>query len=175
MGLGRYVVDAIVLEGRSPSELAKEHGISRSWIYELVGRYRQGGYAALEPRSRRPRSCAHRTPPRVEGAILRLRRELLAAGHDAGPHTIAYHLARRAQRVPSVATIWRILRRRASSPRSLRSAHAPRSSAFRRRCPMSSGRATPRTGSWRTGPASRSSISSTTTRAWHWRAWSSRR
>ena len=112
MGLGRYVVDAIVLEGRSPSELAKEHGISRSWIYELVGRYRQGGYAALEPRSRRPRSCAHRTPPRVEGAILRLRRELLAAGHDAGLHTIAYHLARRAQRVPSVATIWRILRRR---------------------------------------------------------------
>jgi len=67
MGLGRYVVNAIVLEGRSPSELAREPGISRSWIYELVGRYRQGGYAALEPRSRRPRSCAHRTPPRVEG------------------------------------------------------------------------------------------------------------
>ncbi len=38
MGLGRYVVDAIVLEGRSPSELAKSHGVSRSWIYELVAR-----------------------------------------------------------------------------------------------------------------------------------------
>ena len=74
MGLGRYVVDAVVLEGRRPAELARAHGISRSWIYELVGRYRAGGYPAIEPRSRRPRSCAHRTAPRVERAILKLRR-----------------------------------------------------------------------------------------------------
>ncbi len=111
MGLGRYVVDAIVLEGRSPSELAKSHGISRSWIYELLARYRAGGYGALEPRSRRPRSCAHQVAPKIQRAILRLRRELAAAGHDAGAHTIAYHLARRVAKVPSVATIWRILSR----------------------------------------------------------------
>jgi len=111
MGLGRYVVDAIVLEGRSPSELAKSHHISRSWIYELLSRYRSGGYAALEPRSRRPRSCAHQVPPRVQAAVLRLRRELSAAGHDAGPQTIAHHLARRVAKVPSLATIWRILQR----------------------------------------------------------------
>src|SRR6266571_5030480 len=92
MGLGRYVVDAVVLEGRSPTELAKAHGISRSWIYELVGRYRAGGYPAIEPQSRRPRSCAHQTAPSVERAILRLRAQLHAAGHDAGPHTIAAHL-----------------------------------------------------------------------------------
>jgi len=112
MGLGRYVVDAIVLEGRSPSELAKAHGVSRSWIYELLRRYRAGGYAALEPRSRRPRSCAHQVAPKIQRAILRLRRELTAAGHDAGAHTIAQHLARRVAPVPSVTTIWRILRRR---------------------------------------------------------------
>jgi transposase InsO family protein len=111
MGLGRYVVDAVVLEGRSPRELARSHGISRTWIYELVARYRAGGYPALEPRSRRPRSCPHQVAPKVERAILRLRRELAAAGHDAGPHTIAQHLARRLAVVPSVATIWRILRR----------------------------------------------------------------
>jgi len=111
MGLGRYVVDAVVLEGRSPRALAKAHGISRSWIYELVARYRVGGYAAIEPRSRRPRSCAHQTRPDVERAILRLRARLLDAGHDAGPHTIAAHLRQRAGPSPSVATIWRILRR----------------------------------------------------------------
>ncbi len=111
MGLGRYVVDAIVLEGRSPSELAKSHGVSRSWIYELVARYRAGGYAALEPRSRRPRSCAHQVGPQVQRAILRLRRELAEAGHDAGPHTIAHYLARRLSNVPSVSTIWRVLSR----------------------------------------------------------------
>jgi transposase InsO family protein len=111
MGLGRYVVDAITLEGRRPTEVARSHGISRSWIYELVARYRAGGYAALEPRSRRPRSCAHQTAPSVERAILKLRRDLIAAGHDAGPHTIAHHLARRVARVPAVATVWRILHR----------------------------------------------------------------
>ncbi len=101
----------IVLEGRSPSELARTHHISRSWIYELVARYREGGYAALEPRSRRPRSCPHQVAPKVERAILRLRADLVRVGHDAGPHTIAHHLAQRTSHVPSVATIWRILRR----------------------------------------------------------------
>jgi len=54
MGLGRYVVDAITLEGRSPRKLARSHGVSRSWIYELLQRYRQGGYAALDAAPGRP-------------------------------------------------------------------------------------------------------------------------
>ncbi|MEK6226130.1 MAG: IS481 family transposase [Chloroflexota bacterium] len=111
MGLGRYVVDAVVLEGRSPSELARTHQVSRSWIYELVARYRQGGYAALEPRSRRPRSCAHEVGPKAQALVLQMRRDLVRAGHDAGAQTIAHHLARRLKRVPSVTTIWRILSR----------------------------------------------------------------
>ena len=83
MVLGRYMVEAVVLEGRSPIELARANGISQSWIYELVARYREGGYPALEPRSRRPRSCPHQAGPQVEAAVLELRRELLAAGHAA--------------------------------------------------------------------------------------------
>jgi transposase InsO family protein len=111
MGLERYVVDAVVLEGRSPSEIARLHGISRSWLYRLLGRYREGGYPALAPRSRRPHSCSHRTPPELEAAIVELRAELAAAGHDAGPATIVHHLGRRFADVPSAATVWRILRR----------------------------------------------------------------
>ena len=111
MGLGRYMVDAVVLEGRSPTELARTHGITRAWIYKLIARYRQGGYPALEPRSRRPRSCSHQVGSEVEAAITQLRRELAEAGHDAGAHTIAHHLAGRVEKVPSVATIWRVLRR----------------------------------------------------------------
>jgi transposase len=42
------VVDAVLLEGRSAGEVARAHGISRSWIYELIGRFRAGGYEALE-------------------------------------------------------------------------------------------------------------------------------
>jgi len=111
MGMARYVVDAVLLEGRSAREVARAHGISKTWIYELIKRYRAGGYEALEPRSRRPRSCQHETPREVVQAIVRLRSELQAAGHDAGAETIAYHLAQERQDIPSLSTIWRVLRR----------------------------------------------------------------
>jgi transposase InsO family protein len=111
-GMARYLVDAVVLEGRSPRELAAAHGISKTWIYELIKRYRAGGYDALQPRSRRPRSCTHETPVEMVQVIVALRHQLAADGHDAGPATIAYHLAAKPiDGVPSRATIWRILKR----------------------------------------------------------------
>jgi transposase InsO family protein len=109
--LGRYIVDAIVLEGRSPTQLAGNHAISRSRIYQLLARFKEGGYAALEPRSRRPKSCSHQAGPEVEAEVLRLRRELSQAGFDAGPQTIFHHLQGRIDKLPSAATVWRILRR----------------------------------------------------------------
>jgi transposase InsO family protein len=107
----RYLVEAHVLEGRSVSELAATHGVHRSWIYKLLGRYRAGGYEALEPRSKRPRSCKHETRAAIVDEIVELRRELESQGHDAGAETIAYHLAQIQKEIPSVSTIWRILRR----------------------------------------------------------------
>jgi len=112
MGLARYLVEAVVLEGRSVTELARGHGVSRFWIYKLLARYREGGHPALEPRSRRPKSCSHQTAPEVEDEIVRLRAELTQAGFDAGPQTIVHHLQGRVEKLPSAATIWRILKRR---------------------------------------------------------------
>ncbi len=103
-----------MLEGRRVSELAAAHGVHRSWIYKLIARYQAGGYEALQPRSRRPRSCRHQTPTEVVEAILKLRESLQQKGHDAGAATIAYHLAgelKNGTPAPSVSTIWRILRR----------------------------------------------------------------
>ena len=111
MGMARYVVDAVLLEGRGVREVAAAHGISRSWIYELLGRFRAGGYGALELRSHRPHSCPHETPPAVVQRIVELRRELAGQGHDAGPATIAYHLSWQLNEAPSRTTIWRILQR----------------------------------------------------------------
>ena len=71
MSLERYVVDAVVLEGRSPTEIARLHGISRSWLYQLLRRFHEGGYAALAPRSRRPHTCSHATPRRLPGRLVR--------------------------------------------------------------------------------------------------------
>lgn len=111
MGRARYVVDAVVVEGRGPSEVARSHGLSRSWVHELVARFRAGGYAAIEPGSHRPKRCPHQYGPTVEALIVLLRGQLAAAGHDAGPATIAHHLARQMGAAPAVSTIWRILRR----------------------------------------------------------------
>ena len=109
--LNRYIVDAVVLERRSPTELARYHGISRRWIHKLVKRFKEGGYAALARRSRRALSFPQQTSSEVQAKVLQLRQELVAGGHDAGPETIAHHLLGQVERVPSVATVWRILKR----------------------------------------------------------------
>jgi transposase len=36
MDLARYVVDAVALEGRSYREVARAHGVSKSWVGTLV-------------------------------------------------------------------------------------------------------------------------------------------
>jgi transposase InsO family protein len=112
MDLARYVVDAVVLEGRSYREVAAAHGVSKSYVGKLVGRFRVGGYGAIVPRSRAARRIPHRTPDALEDEIVALRKDLTELGVDAGAATIAYHLGLRNERVPSVSTIWRVLRRR---------------------------------------------------------------
>jgi transposase InsO family protein len=110
--LARYVVDAVVLEGRSMREVARAHGVSKSWVSVLVARYRAGGYAALTARSRRPHTTPTRTPDVLEEEIIEWRKALHEEGFDAGAATIHWHLSRRRDDVPSVSTIWRVLARR---------------------------------------------------------------
>ncbi|KQT02047.1 hypothetical protein ASG23_01370 [Cellulomonas sp. Leaf395] len=52
----RLVITAVVLEGRSQAEVAREYGMSKGWVSKLVARYRAEGESAYEPRSRRPGS-----------------------------------------------------------------------------------------------------------------------
>ena len=111
MQLARFLVEAVVLGKQSPNQLIREHPISRSWFYELLGRYRRDGPAALESKSHRPASCPHQVDQTVVGAILELRAELSAAGLDAGPQTLLHHLAGRFDKTPSRVTVWRILKR----------------------------------------------------------------
>src|SRR5579859_6540341 len=112
MGRARYLVDAMVVEGRSPTELARTHGVARSWLYKLKERFREGGYAALESRSRRPHHSPQRASAEFEDEVVRLRQELVRAGFDGGPQTILFHLQERFPQLPSAATVWRILKRR---------------------------------------------------------------
>jgi len=110
--MARLVVTAVRLEGRTKSEVARDYGVSRQWIHELVRRFDAEGEAGLVPRSRRPRASPRQTPEALQDEIVQMRKELSDQGLDAGAHTIAYHLSKRHGSCPSVATIWRILSRR---------------------------------------------------------------
>jgi len=117
MDLAGYVINAVLVEGRSVKEVCAAHDVSRSWLYELIARYREGGDTGLQPRSKRPRSSPSRISPTLEEEIVALRKSLAEDGLDAGAHTIQFHLLRRCRgrtraAVPSVATIWRVLSRR---------------------------------------------------------------
>jgi transposase len=112
MELGRYLVEAHVVEGRSVAELAAAHGMHRSWIYKLLARYRADGDAGLAPRSRRPRSSPTAVATEVEDEIVMVRKQLAEDGLDAGAVTIHWHPSRHRDLVPSVSSIWRILKRR---------------------------------------------------------------
>ena len=111
MDVARYVVNAVVLEGRSYREVARAHGLSKSWVAKLVARYRSGGYEAIALRSKAAHKVANRSPAELEERIVRLRKELAEDGFDAGAQTIHYHLALSDPAPPSVATIWRVLKR----------------------------------------------------------------
>ncbi|MBV9042296.1 MAG: IS481 family transposase [Acidimicrobiia bacterium] len=116
MDLAGYVINAVLVEKRSVREVAAAHDVSKTWLYELLARYRELGDAGLVAKSRRPRSSPTALGPVIEEEIVALRKSLTEEGFDAGAHTIRHHLVRRHRRnqavVPSVATIWRVLSRR---------------------------------------------------------------
>lgn len=105
------VIVASVLAGRSMGQTARQYGVSKVWVHKLVKRYRQGGWDALEPGSRRPHKPANTTSKATTEQIIALRPRLLADGLDAGAATIREHLLRDHGTAPAVSTIWRILKR----------------------------------------------------------------
>src|SRR5690348_9983116 len=98
MGMAQLVVTAVLVEGRSKSEVAATYGVSRRWVITLVQRFLAEGEPGLQPRSRRPRHSPGRTPQAVEDEIITLRKDLDRGGHEAGAATIAAHLQQRQDR-----------------------------------------------------------------------------
>ena len=108
MSTRRLVITA-VLSGRSQSDVARDYGVSQGWVSRLLARYRLEGEAAFEPRSRRPKTSPSVTAPATVDLIVALRRQLTAAGLDAGPDTIVWHLAHHHAITASAATVARHL------------------------------------------------------------------
>lgn len=110
MSKARLVITAVIVEGRSPTEVARTYNVARSWVYTLVNRYRAEGDAAFEPRSRRPTTRPNATADSTRRLILELRHELTRDGFDAGADTIVWHLATKHHIRISRATVYRIVR-----------------------------------------------------------------
>ncbi len=111
MTLNRLLIISVVVENRPVRDVAAQYGVSESWLFELLTRYRAEGEAAFEPRSRRPHRVPTTTPTETIDLILELREKLTATGLDAGPDTIAWHLEHHHSTVVSRATISRYLNR----------------------------------------------------------------
>jgi transposase len=94
---------------RCPTTRQESARAGLGWIYRLLSRYRAEGEAAFTPRSRRPTRSPSAIPTETAELILKLRAELQAAGHDAGAHTICWHLAQHYNIKVSAATVWRYL------------------------------------------------------------------
>ena len=112
MDKGRFLVETHLRTGRPIAELAAAHGVHRSWLYKLLARYRREGAEGLEPRSKRPHVSPTKIKDRFEDEIVTIRKQLVDQGLDAGAVTIQFHLAKVHAEVPSVPTIWRVLKAR---------------------------------------------------------------
>jgi transposase InsO family protein len=105
----RLVITALFVDHQTPAEVAARYGVHRAWVYKLKARYETEGEAALEPRSRRPQTSPTALSSEVDDLIVRIRKELADAGLDAGPETIAWHLAHHHGHQVSRSTISRHL------------------------------------------------------------------
>jgi transposase len=148
MSKARLIITAVVVEGRSQHEVARTYGISQSWVSRLVARYYAEGEAAFQPRSRRPKTSPTAIPPATVTLITELRDKLTSAGVDAGPDTIAWHLAHHQSIRVSAATISRYLTRLGLVTPSPPSAPRPPTSGSKQSCRTNAGR--------RTSPTTRS-------------------
>ena len=111
MSKNRLIITAVVVEGRTLSDVAATYGVSKGWVSKLVARYRLEGYTAYEPRSRRPKTSPHAIPAATIELIIELRHRLGHDGLDAGCDTIRWHLEHHHGVTVSTSTIHRHLRR----------------------------------------------------------------
>ena len=66
MSKARLVITAVVVEGRSESEVARDYDVPRQWVHQLLKRYAAEGEGAFEPRSRRPGTSPHAVAAEVD-------------------------------------------------------------------------------------------------------------
>jgi transposase InsO family protein len=111
MSVRRLIVEVDV-DGLNVREFCVQHGVSTWFFYDLRRRWARDGEAALVPKSRAPKRVWNKTDTDVEDLIVAQRKHLKDLGLDYGPEEVAAALAGWVAKVPSPATIYRILKTR---------------------------------------------------------------
>lgn len=107
-----------------------EYGISRKTFYAIRARAKtEGQAAALEPRSRRPKTNPSKVSEEIERQALAVRSALEASGLDFGPISVHDKMKSLGLSAPGIATLARLFRRTGVARREPRK--KPRS-AYRR-------------------------------------------
>ena len=67
----RYkAVLAVISDGRTVTEVARDWNVCRQTLHEWLGRYEEEGIQGLAKRSHRPDRCPHQIPAEVEAQVL---------------------------------------------------------------------------------------------------------
>jgi len=111
MSVRRLIVE-VDTDGLNVRQFCAEHGCSTWFFYDLRRRFKREGEAALEPKSRAPKTVWNKTPDDVEDLIVETRKRLKDLGLDYGPEEVAAELTSILRRPLSPATAYRILRAR---------------------------------------------------------------
>jgi transposase-like protein len=78
----RYkAVLAVISDGRTVTEVARDWNVSRQTLHQWLGRYEEEGFEGLANRSHRPAQCPHQIAPDIEVLLLEMRRARPYLGH----------------------------------------------------------------------------------------------
>lgn len=103
------IVLSITHQGLTKAQAAAKYGVTLRWVNILLARFSQGGFDALQPRSRKPHTNPRRITPELRARIIELRAELTGEGFDAGPISLGFALASEGLSPPATSTIRRVL------------------------------------------------------------------
>ena len=103
---------ATLPDGTNLSAWCRQLGITRTTAYKWRARYRAGGIAGLDDRSRAPEHPFGRSSVEIEDAVVAARKQLAEEGLDHGPASVQSRLLTQGLEAPSESTIWRISVRR---------------------------------------------------------------
>lgn len=116
----RYkAVLAVIGDGRTVSEVARDWGVSRKTLHAWLARYEGAGLEGLNDLSHRPAHCPHQMPASLEAKVLEMRRgkpfwgarrlafELLRKGEESASESAVYRCLVRAGVIEPVQRRWR--------------------------------------------------------------------